>query len=71
MQEVEQTPGAVADDGVRHSLWPVRDRKLIQALTAAFDTLERLYIADGHHRSAAAPQRVAAARRAAKPEANR
>ena len=60
------TPGAVADDGVRHSLWPVRDRKLIQALTAAFDTLERLYIADGHHRSAAA-SRVAAARRAANP----
>ena len=61
------TPGAVADDGVRHSLWPVRDRKLIQALTAAFDALERLYIADGHHRSAAA-SRVAAARRAANPK---
>ncbi len=56
-----------ADDGVRHSLWPVRDRKLIQALTAAFDTMERLYIADGHHRSAAAA-RVAAARRAANPK---
>ena len=55
-----------ADDGVRHSLWAVRDRKLIKELTAAFDAMERLYIADGHHRSAAAA-RVAASRRAAHP----
>ena len=56
-----------ADDGVRHTLWAVRDRKLIQALTAAFGAMERLYIADGHHRSAAAA-RVAAARKAANPK---
>jgi uncharacterized protein (DUF1015 family) len=55
-----------ADDGVRHSLWVVRDRADVDALTRAFDAMERLYIADGHHRSAAA-SRVAAARRAVNP----
>jgi uncharacterized protein (DUF1015 family) len=53
----------VADDGVRHQLWVLKDRGQIDRLTAAFDAMDRLYIADGHHRSAAA-SRVAAARRA-------
>jgi uncharacterized protein (DUF1015 family) len=49
------------DDGVRHSIWPVRDARSIARIGALFDTLPALYIADGHHRSAAAA-RVAAAR---------
>ncbi|HSD97996.1 MAG TPA: DUF1015 family protein [Sulfuricaulis sp.] len=56
-----------ADDGVRHTLWAMRDRRQIDAITAAFDAMPCLYIADGHHRSAAA-SRVAAARRAANPK---
>lgn len=55
-----------ADDGVRHTLWVIADPNLIADLTAAVDALPALYIADGHHRSAAA-SRVAAARRAANP----
>lgn len=55
-----------APDGVRHELWAIADRPTIEGLTAAFDALDSLYIADGHHRSAAA-SRVAAARRAANP----
>ncbi len=51
-----------APDGVRHSLWVMRERKLIEAITKEFDAMKCLYIADGHHRSAAA-SRVAAARR--------
>jgi uncharacterized protein (DUF1015 family) len=51
-----------ADDGVRHSLWVVSAPERIRALTDAFEALERLYIADGHHRSAAAA-RLAEARR--------
>ncbi|MDA8389614.1 MAG: DUF1015 family protein [Gammaproteobacteria bacterium] len=39
---------------VRHRLWPVSDAGQIRALTEAFETLPRVYIADGHHRSAAA-----------------
>jgi uncharacterized protein (DUF1015 family) len=51
----------MADDGVGHMLWVVRERALIQRITAVFDAMDALYIADGHHRSAAA-SRVAAAR---------
>ncbi|RLJ64567.1 DUF1015 domain-containing protein [Sulfurisoma sediminicola] len=51
-----------ADDGIRHQIWVMRDPGLIAQITAAFDAMPALYIADGHHRSAAA-SRVAAARR--------
>ena len=47
-----------ADDGVRHQLWVIDDDATIAALTRAVDALPALYIADGHHRSAAA-ERVA------------
>jgi uncharacterized protein (DUF1015 family) len=50
-----------ADDGVRHQIWVVDDQPSIDTLTRAFDALPALYIADGHHRSAAA-SRVAKAR---------
>ena len=43
-----------ADDHVRHSLWVIDDKKTINKLTTAFEKLPALYIADGHHRSAAA-----------------
>ncbi|MDD5179669.1 MAG: DUF1015 domain-containing protein [Gallionellaceae bacterium] len=55
-----------ADDGIRHTLWVIRDSAILDQITAAFDAMRALYIADGHHRSAAA-SRVAAARRAANP----
>jgi uncharacterized protein (DUF1015 family) len=50
-----------ADDGVRHYLWVIDGEEEIAALTRAVDALPALYIADGHHRSAAA-LRVAEAR---------
>ncbi len=56
-----------ADDGVRHTQWVVRDRAAIDTITRTFDAMDCLYIADGHHRSAAA-SRVAAARKAANPK---
>jgi uncharacterized protein (DUF1015 family) len=56
-----------ADDGVRHSLWPIRETAAIETITGTFDAMPCLYIADGHHRSAAA-SRVAAARKAANPQ---
>jgi uncharacterized protein (DUF1015 family) len=52
-----------ADDGIQHTLWVVRDKPLIEQITAAFDVMLALYIADGHHRSAAA-SRISAARKA-------
>jgi uncharacterized protein (DUF1015 family) len=51
-----------ADDGIRHQIWVLDDAMRIAAIGATFEAMDALYIADGHHRSAAA-SRVAAARR--------
>lgn len=51
-----------ADDGVRHQVWIVADEDLNRRITQAFDAFPALYVADGHHRSAAA-SRLAAKRR--------
>ncbi len=56
-----------ADDGIRHQLWTIRDAALIDRLTRAFDAMPALYIADGHHRSAAA-SRVCHRRAATNPD---
>ena len=48
------TVDTTADDGVRHQLWVINDVAAIGRLTRAVDALPALYIADGHHRSAAA-----------------
>ncbi len=53
-----------ADDGVHHTLWLIADAASIETLTNTFDAMECLYIADGHHRSAAA-SRIAKMRRQA------
>ena len=55
-----------ADDGVLHTLWPIEDPAAIDRISEAIEAMPTLYIADGHHRSAAA-SRVAAAKRAANP----
>jgi uncharacterized protein (DUF1015 family) len=52
----------VARDGVRHEMWHIDDPERSAALSAAFDAMPAVYVADGHHRSAAA-SRVATARR--------
>ena len=41
-------------DGFRHRLWVVNDDADIAAITKEFASMPALYIADGHHRSAAA-----------------
>jgi uncharacterized protein (DUF1015 family) len=41
-------------DGVRHSSWTISDRDDIQFIETQFAQIPSLYIADGHHRSAAA-----------------
>ena len=43
-----------APDGVRHSSWVVGDGGSIDAIEREFSKIPALYIADGHHRSAAA-----------------
>ena len=51
-----------SSDGIRHILWLVGDHKLINKITSLFAQKDVLYVADGHHRSAAA-QRVRDTRR--------
>jgi uncharacterized protein (DUF1015 family) len=51
-----------ADGGVIHRLWMIDQANDIEFISRAFDAMNALYIADGHHRSAAA-SRVAAQRR--------
>ncbi|MGC6491655.1 MAG: DUF1015 domain-containing protein [Myxococcota bacterium] len=62
-QRVTQQPAAwsvVTEDGVTHAFWTVPSAESAP-LHQAFQSVETLYIADGHHRSAAA-SRVAALR---------
>ena len=44
----------VSDDGVGHHFWLVSDENDIKRITEIFATFPTMYIADGHHRSAAA-----------------
>jgi uncharacterized protein (DUF1015 family) len=44
----------VAQDGIRHQCWLIQDTATIGKITSIFQTIPNLYIADGHHRSAAA-----------------
>jgi len=41
-------------DGFRHQFWIISDQKDINTITQTFAEMPALYIADGHHRSAAA-----------------
>ncbi len=62
---------AMADDGIQHTLWVIDDTTLIQQLTDAFNAMEAIYIADGHHRSAAASRICASRRKASNLEAGK
>lgn len=44
----------VAPDGVRHEYWRVSDKETENAIRELFAAIPTLYIADGHHRAAAA-----------------
>ena len=44
----------VSEDGIGHTLWVIRDKETIETITKEFGEIPYLYIADGHHRTAAA-----------------
>ena len=50
------------DDGIVHTFWVVNEKSAIEALEKEFGNVDALYVADGHHRSAAA-SRVQESRR--------
>lgn len=54
------------DDSITHTVWAVTDRDIIRRLNEEFAGIETLYVADGHHRSAAA-SRVRELRKSANP----
>ena len=56
----------VAPDGIQHTVWVISDPADRDALVAAFTEVPELYVADGHHRSAAGT-RIRALRRDANP----
>lgn len=43
-----------ASDGIQHKLWVIREKSTVSLIEKEFNEVEYLYIADGHHRSAAA-----------------
>jgi len=43
-----------ARDGFGHKFWPITDRGLVNEITSIFASIPALYVADGHHRTAAA-----------------
>jgi uncharacterized protein (DUF1015 family) len=55
-QETAKTPDIdfTAADGVRHTAWVLQEPETIQRIQNEFVRIPFLYIADGHHRSAAA-----------------
>ena len=44
----------VAEDGFGHHMWVIREKALNDRITEIFATIPALYVADGHHRTAAA-----------------
>ena len=44
----------IADDGIGHQLWVISDEAVISRIIALFDAIPNTYVADGHHRTAAA-----------------
>ncbi|NLA15293.1 MAG: DUF1015 domain-containing protein [Bacteroidales bacterium] len=53
---VQQDPeyDFVADDGFGHHFWPISDSLDIEKITKLFEDIPAFYVADGHHRTAAA-----------------
>jgi len=71
VNDIRKLPPAydvVTPDGIGHTVWVVSGETVIYELVNLFNGVPALYIADGHHRTAAAI-RYAQARRAATPNA--
>ena len=52
--KTEPLVDVTADDGVQHTFWVINDDDTIAKISAGFDAMSAIYIADGHHRSASA-----------------
>jgi uncharacterized protein (DUF1015 family) len=41
-----------SDDGIRHTFWKADSPEMVERIRKIFSGIDRLYVADGHHRSA-------------------
>jgi uncharacterized protein (DUF1015 family) len=57
----------VSEDGIRHTVYRIAETSHVAALKAAFEEMNAVYIADGHHRAASAVK-VGLKRRQAHPD---
>lgn len=56
-----------SDDGISHKVWKIADIADVTAINDAFESINSIYIADGHHRAASAVK-VGLKRREAHPD---
>lgn len=54
-------------DRVRHKIWVIGDKKNVDTIKKAFEKMDAIYIADGHHRSASSAN-LAASKKAHNPK---
>ena len=54
IEEGEPEYNFKTDDGIGHEFWVVRDSGQIRTIVSAFEKMPATYVADGHHRTAAA-----------------
>ena len=57
VDKVKQSPSIynfVSDDGIRHQVWKIADKAAVENIKNAFEKIDSIYIADGHHRAASA-----------------
>jgi len=53
MESKEPIYDFALEDEIRHTVWIIDDKTLIDKITSVFKEIDYLYIADGHHRAAA------------------
>lgn len=53
-KEKEPVYDFTAADGVKHRVWKMSEQQDVEAIRKAFENLNQIYIADGHHRAASA-----------------
>ncbi|WP_409228835.1 DUF1015 domain-containing protein [Gudongella sp. SC589] len=54
MKENDPIYDFTSDDEITHTIWKIHDRSIIEKLVSMFASVDYLYIADGHHRTASA-----------------
>ncbi len=53
-EEKEPLYSFIAEDGVEHCVWKIKNQENNMKLQIAFQLMDKIYIADGHHRCASA-----------------